>query len=185
MRAWSWFVVAVLGFGAMLAAYSTRPRPLAGSPFAHGFLFIGPEASKDARPPGQVVPARVRLLPGDDRAESLLKVMERVMPDNAQRLRWQLRRKLIVLPLSEAGIDAESLQAGRLPVVGRDEALAGAGSARQDRVAVGGRICGRGRRAQGRGLPPRRLLPRPVLRVRPTASYRAAIPPSTTRRSSA
>lgn len=139
MRAWSWVVVAVSGFGVMLGAYSTRPQPLAGSPFAHGFLFIGPEPAKDVRPPGRVVPTRIRLLPADDRAEGLLKVMERAMPDKAQRLRWQLRRKLIALPLSEAGIDAGSLQAGRLPEAGRDEALAGAGSTRHDRVVAGDR----------------------------------------------
>src|SRR6516165_3767723 len=126
MRAWSWVVVAVFGFGAMLWAYSTRPRPLPGSPLAHGFLFIGPAPAKDTQPPGRVVRARLRLLPADDRAEAMLKTMERVRPAEAQRLQWQLRGKLIVLSLEEAGIDAGALQAGRLPTADRDEALAGA-----------------------------------------------------------
>jgi hypothetical protein len=66
----------------------------------------------------------------------MLKAMERVMPDQAQRLQWVLRRKLIVLPLNAAGIDADSLQAGRLPAADRDEALAGARPTPHDRVVV-------------------------------------------------
>jgi hypothetical protein len=65
--------------------------------------------------------------------------MERVLPSEAQRLQWQLRGKLIVLSLEEAGIDAGALQAGRLPRADRDEALAGAGRTRPDLVAVGDR----------------------------------------------
>jgi hypothetical protein len=139
MRATSWLVVAVLGFGIMLGAYATRPRPTAGSPFAHGFLFVGPEPSKDTRLTGRVLPARLRLLPANDRAEAMLKAMERVVPDKSKRLQWELRRKLIVLPLGEAGLGADLLQSGRLPEPAHDEALAGAGPALPDRMDVDGR----------------------------------------------
>ena len=139
MRAWSWLVVAMLGFGIMVGAYATRPRPTAGSPFAHAFLFIGPEPSKGMRLSGRVLPARLRLLPANDRALVMLKAMELVMPEKSRRLQWELCRKLIVLPLGECGPGAESLQSGRLPEPGRDEALAGAGPALPDRVDVDGR----------------------------------------------
>jgi hypothetical protein len=139
MRARSWLWVAVLGFGIMVGAYATRSRPTAGSPFAHGFVFVGPEPSKDTRLTGRVLPARLRLLPGNDRALAMLKAMERVLPDKSKGLQWELSRKLIVLPLGEAGLGADSLQSGRLPEPGHDEALAGAGPATPDRVDVDGR----------------------------------------------
>lgn len=164
--------MAVLGFGVMLGAYMTRPRPAAGSPFAHGFLFIGPGPSRDARLPGRVVPARVRLLPAGERAEAMLKAMERAVPDEAKRLQWELRRKLIVLPMGDAGLGAESLQSGRLPEPGRDEALAGAGPTRPDRVTVDGRAL-----SVVGVLRPEVSLPADCLLVPSSDSARGLVPP--------
>jgi hypothetical protein len=55
------------------------------------------------------------------------------------KLEPQLRPKLILLPLDAAGIDASSLQSGRLPEAGRDQVVAGASADHKDRVRAGER----------------------------------------------
>ena len=142
MRAWFSLVVAVLGFGMMSAAYFTRVKPDPQAVWAHGCMAIGPEpAAGGPLVPGMMLrnPVRLRLLPAIDRTEAILKVMEAAAPGKAFNLQAQLRPKLIVLPFKESGINETSLQSGRLPAVGKDEVLAGAGATQAGQVVSGDR----------------------------------------------
>jgi hypothetical protein len=139
MRAWSWLVLAALGFGLMLWAYLTRPRPDPGTPWAAGAIVIGPTGPGEKPLPGPSVPARLRLLPGSETAEAILGALGEAAPGGALSLRLELRPKLFSLSLSDAGIGPGLLQSGRLPVADRDEVLAGARGPRRDRLSVGDR----------------------------------------------
>jgi hypothetical protein len=133
--------VAILGFGLMLLAYFSRPRLDPTAPWAYGVIVIGPESSAEQLPPGPTILARLRLLPGNERTEGLLRsiLIGQATPAQSSRQQAQLRPKLICLPLAEEGISAETLQAGRLPIAGRDEILAGAQASPKDRLSVAGR----------------------------------------------
>src|SRR5262249_52914717 len=126
MRAWSWPVLAALGFGLMLVAYSTRIRLDPTTPWAFGFIVIGSEQPTEKLPMDLVTPARLRLLPGNERTETLLQYLGEASPGQAIRLQAQLRPKLLGLSPNQASIGVEMLQSGRLPISGRDEILAGA-----------------------------------------------------------
>jgi hypothetical protein len=143
MRTWTWAVVAALGFGLMLMAYRERPRPDPRSPWAQGWIAVAPaDAARDpARKPlpGRSIAARLRLLSGDERTEALLKVLRQAAPDVAKSLDLQIQPKLIELSLAAAGIGADAIDAGRLPVAGRDEVLAGAHALSSERLTVGER----------------------------------------------
>jgi hypothetical protein len=65
--------------------------------------------------------------------------MAAATPDKSFKLEARLRPKLIAAPLAESTIDKPWLQSGRLPVPGKDEIVAGAGTSRADQVAVGDR----------------------------------------------
>jgi hypothetical protein len=139
MRAWIWSIAAVSGFGLMLYAYWARGRPDPGTPWAYGLIAIGPEGSVKGTPPGHAITTKVRLLPGSDRVEIILQVLENAARGRALDLQVQLKPKLILLPATDAGIGADTLQSGRLPETGRDEILAGSEAAPHDRLAVGNR----------------------------------------------
>jgi len=131
-----------MGFGTMSAAFFTRVKPDPQARWAHGCIAIGPEpVAGGPLVPGMMLrnPVRLRLLPATDFTEGLLKGMEQAAPGKTFNLQAQLRPKLIGLPLKESGIDEASLQSGRLPVVGKDEVLAGAGAAQAGQVAIGDR----------------------------------------------
>jgi len=140
MRAWSWVVVAVVGFGVMLAAYTTRDEPDPRAPWATGLIVIGPELPADVAKIGRLTPVRVRLLPGLDRTEAMLTGIRLAAPEKAINLEKQLRPKLIVLALDRAGIDAGSLRSGRLAEPGRDEVIAGPRAPWNDQLKVGDRM---------------------------------------------
>ena len=102
MKPWLWLVVAILGLSLMIGAYRSRFQPDPHSPWAHGFLVFepetkakGPGTTVEKRPPGLVVPARVRLLPGTSRAELMLKVLSSQPAGKSPNLAGQLRPKLI------------------------------------------------------------------------------------------
>jgi hypothetical protein len=143
MRTWTWAVVAALGFGLMLVAYGERPRPDPRSPWAQGWIAVG---SANANPdparkplPGRSIAARLRLLSGDERTEALLKILRHAAPEVAKSLHLQLQPKLIELSLADAGVGAAAVDAGRLPVAGRDEVLAGAHALSSERLTIGER----------------------------------------------
>jgi hypothetical protein len=140
MARWTWLIVAALGLGLMFWASGTRFRPDPASSWAHGFIIYGPEkaAKGPDRLPGLVVPTRVRLLSGNERAEVVLKALDRASKSTLN-LRAVLRPKLFEVALAGARIDARALQSGRLPEPGRDEILAGTDVVEKDKLKVGGR----------------------------------------------
>ena len=131
MKAWSWVIFAAVGWGVMLAAYNTRAQPDRGAAWAYGLFVIGPPLPPEIAQTERAIPVRLRLVPAVERTESILKVMSQLAKDKAANLESQLRPKLILLPLAEAGIDASSLQSGRLPEAGRDQVIAGPSAASQ------------------------------------------------------
>ena len=140
MRALSWVVVAAVGWRVMVAAYTSRAQPDPKAPWGHGLVVIGPELTAEVAHTGKVISVRVRLLPAIERTEAILKVMSQVATGKAANLESQLRPKLILLPSDATGIDASSLQSGRLPEAGRDQVIAGASAAHKDRVTAGDRV---------------------------------------------
>ena len=140
MKAWWWVVVAAAGWGVMLAAYITRAQPDLKSPWAHGLIVIGDELPADLARTGHAIPVRLRLVPAIERTEVIIRVVSHVATDEAIRLGLQLRPKLILLPLDQAGINASSLQSGRLPEAGRDQVVAGASAVHKDQVTAGDRV---------------------------------------------
>jgi hypothetical protein len=139
MRAWFWFVLAVLGFLLMSAAFYGRVQVNPHAPWAHGLIAIGPDRSGEMHAPAGVleIPARLRLLPAVKRIEALLEALEQGLPSKASSLKARLRPKLFALSLQESRIDEASLQSGRLPAIGKDEVLAGAGVTPGDQITVG------------------------------------------------
>ena len=107
---------------------------------AHGLIVIGPQLPQELTNTHRTTFSRLRLVPAGERTESILKVMNQVGKEKAAKLESQLRPKLIMLPMGEAGIDANSLQSGRLPEVGRDQVIAGPSADHKDRLAVGDRV---------------------------------------------
>jgi hypothetical protein len=139
MRAWSWPSLAVLGFGLMLVGYSNRPQVDPAAPWAYGFIVIGPKEPGEQPPTNTIIPTRVRLLPGKKSTEVLLQYLGEATPAQESPLQAQLRPKLIRLPLEQANVSAATLQAGRLPIAGGNEILAGAQAFPKDRLTVAGR----------------------------------------------
>jgi hypothetical protein len=138
MRVWSWLVVAACGLGLMLLTYSAQVRPKTPSSWSHGLIVLGPDEPTDRSPPGEVIPARLRLLPGDERTEAILRSLGRAVPGQELSLQVQLRPKLIGLSLTVARIGSEMLVSGRLPAA-RGEILAGPETPRPDRLTLGDR----------------------------------------------
>jgi hypothetical protein len=124
----------------MLAAYTARAQSDPKAPWARGLIVIGHELPTDLAQTGHATRVRLRLVPARERTEAIIKVLGQVPMDVATRLALQLRPKLIQLPLDQAGINASSLQSGRLPEAGRDEVVAGASAAHKDRVTAGDRV---------------------------------------------
>ncbi len=139
MRAWWWLLVAASGWGIMLAAYVTRARPDPKAPWTHGLLVVGPELPADLAGIGQATRVRVRLVTAVERTETIIKAVSMVAMDKAIKLALELRPKIILMPLDGAGIDASALQSGHLPEAGRDQIIAGASAAHQDRLPAGER----------------------------------------------
>jgi hypothetical protein len=139
MRAWAWLAVAAAGWGVMLAAYATRAKPGPADTAAYGLIAIGPELPAEIAQTGRATRVNLRSLPAIERTEAILKAMSQVAKDKATDLEFELRPKLILMPLSDAGINASSLQSGRMPEAGRDEVLVGPSAAHQDRITVGDR----------------------------------------------
>jgi hypothetical protein len=139
MRALSWVGLAIVGWGVMMAAYMTRGQSTPVSPWAAGLTVVGPELPAEF---GQTVLAtrvRVRLLPAISRTEAILTAMKQLAKDKVAGLELQLRPKLFMLPFDMAGIDARSLQSGRLPDAGGAEVIAGSKALHTDRLTVGDR----------------------------------------------
>jgi hypothetical protein len=139
MRSWTWGIIAALGFGLMLLAYSERPRRDPRSPWAQGWIAVGPAEPVDKPLPGRAITARLRFLPGDELAETLLNILRTAAPEASRSLEVQLRPKLIEIAVADAGIGADAIDAGRLPVAGRDEVLAGAHALSSERLRIGER----------------------------------------------
>ena len=163
MRAWSWAFVAAMGWGAMLAAFATRVRPDSRSPWGHGVVVVGPELPAELAQTGHATRVRLRNLPAIERTEAILRMLSQVDKDKAADLELGLRPRLFLLPLDKAGIDASSLQSGSMPVPGRDQVIAGASAAHNDRVTAGDRDARCSRCAQARVRPrSERLFDSPV-----------------------
>ena len=139
MRAWSWVFVAAAGWGVMTAAYTTRAQPDPKAPWVNGLVVIGPELPAELAQTGRATRVRLRLLPAIERTDAILKAMVTVAKDKAARLESQLRPKLILLPFESAGIDASSLQSGRMPEAGSDQVVAGPSAVHRDRIKAGER----------------------------------------------
>src|SRR3954467_7729134 len=104
MRVWSWLIVAACGLGLMLLVYTARVRPKTPSSWSHGLIVLGPDEPNDKSPPSGVIPARLRLLPGDEGTEAILRSLGRAVPGQELSLQVQLRPKLIGLSLTSANI---------------------------------------------------------------------------------
>jgi hypothetical protein len=139
MNARAWAIVAVLGFGVMLAGYMSRIQIDPRAPWAHGLLILGPEDQAKKDLPGKVVRARARLLEVSPNLRGALEGIRLAAPDAAPSLEAELRPKLISLSLTEAGIDPDWLQSGRFPAPDGQEVLAGARHARGEEIVVGDR----------------------------------------------
>jgi hypothetical protein len=139
MRAWIWAAAAASGFGLMLLAYSSRARPDPETPWAYGLIAIGPDGSGSGAPPFRTISTSLRLLPGGERTEMILRAVSKVMPAGATALQAQLQPKLILLPTTAETIGTENLQSGRLPEADGDEILAGSGAPQHTRLTVGKR----------------------------------------------
>src|SRR5262249_28431879 len=135
MRIGAWLLAATCGLGLMLLTYFTWVRPGAASTGSQGVLVLGPDEPDDEPPPVEVIPARLRLLPGDEPIEAVLRALGRMSPGQELDLQVQLRPKLIGLPLKEAGIGPGSLASGRLPTA-PDEVLAGPETPGRDRLRL-------------------------------------------------
>jgi hypothetical protein len=138
MRAWLWVLIALAGFGVMVLAFTRQAQPDPDAPWAYGLVVISPEPSTEKGPFLRAIPVRLRLLSSNDPVELILILMGQGAPEKSLGVKAQVRVKLIELPLAQAGIDAKSLQSGRLPEAGRDEILAGARTEGRDRLIVGG-----------------------------------------------
>jgi hypothetical protein len=133
-RAGLWLVVAAAGWSVMLAAYTTRARSDPKAPWAHGMLVIGPELPADL---AQIAPAtkvHIRLAEASDQTEAIIRGVSMLGNGRATELEFQLRPKIILMPMEGAGIDSASLQSGRLPEAGRLEFLAGPSAVHRDRL---------------------------------------------------
>ena len=86
MRAWIWAVAAASGFGLMLLAYSSQARPHPGTPWAYGLIAIGPDGSGKEPPPYRTISTNLRLLPGGERIEIILRAVRQVVPGGATAL---------------------------------------------------------------------------------------------------
>jgi hypothetical protein len=139
MKIWSRLVVAAVGFGVMLLAYSRRPEPDARSPWGQGLIAIGSGESASKDLPGRTIVTRLRLLPGNERTEALLAVLKKTASAELANLELQLKVRLIELSLDDAGIGTDAIDAGRLPMAGRDEVLAGASALVGERLRAGDR----------------------------------------------
>jgi hypothetical protein len=140
MKTLWWVLVAAAGWGVMLAAYATRAQTDPKAPWARGLVVMGHELPADLAQTGHATRVPLRLVPARERTETIIKVLGQVTMDVAMRLALQLRPKLILLPLDQAGINASSLQSGRLPEAGRDQVVTGASAAHKDRVTAGDRV---------------------------------------------
>jgi hypothetical protein len=129
-----WLIVAAAGWGIMLAAYTTRARPDPKAPWAHGMLVIGPELPADLAQIGPVIKVVVRLAEAADQTEAIIRGASLIGNSGATELEFQLRPKIILIPMESAGIDSASLQSGRLPKAGRLEFLAGPSAIHRDRL---------------------------------------------------
>jgi hypothetical protein len=122
----------------MLLTYSIWVRPGTTSAWSQGIIVVGPGEAEGRSLPGEVIPARLRLLPGNEDTEAILRLLGKAVPGEGLSLQAQLRPKLIELSLAEAGIGAGALTSGRLPAAG-DEILAGPATPRGDRLELGDR----------------------------------------------
>jgi hypothetical protein len=139
MRVWYWLSVGVLGFLLMSGAYFKRDRPDPHSPWAYGFIAIGPAPETAQLGPLNATAMRLRLLPASARTQAVLQFAASALPSSAANLEAQLRPKLIVLPLDALGLDESSLQTGRLPAAGANEVIAGPAVKDTDHVVIGDR----------------------------------------------
>ncbi len=137
MRILSWVVFGALGFGIMCFAYFGRDRTDPGAAWSHGLIVIGPQPPAGQALPGGATPVRLRLLPGSERIETILKGIDLFMAKRGPALRAQLEPKLIGVPFHALGIDQASLESGRLPAEKSKEALAGPGAARAESLVSG------------------------------------------------
>jgi hypothetical protein len=152
MKILSWVVLGAIGFGIMCFGYSDRERGAPGSPWAKGLILIGPAPAAGEALPGGATPVLLRLLPGSERTQALLKGMDVALPDKAAQLRAQLQPKLIAVHLKALAIDESSIESGRLPSESGGEALAGPGSEYLPSIASGNRtyaVVGRLKRDYG------------------------------------
>jgi hypothetical protein len=165
MKPWIWLVVAAVGWGLMLAGYSSQPRLDSTAPWSSGLIVIGPVGAKEPQKGDQkspektsgdpkataleksaedaafvdAIPVRVRLISASDAAEMIMIVSGDEAPDKAIGTKAAVRLKLIEVPFDKAGLSATALQSGRLPEPGRDEMVAGARNGHRDELIVGGR----------------------------------------------
>jgi len=140
MKAWSWVIVAAGGFAMMLAAFVNRPRPDPNAPWAQGFVIVGPDAASRNGLPGEIIKARLRLLPAGEFTDGIIKGASLSLKDQTFALEARLRPKLIVVSLDDAGIDAKWLESGHLPKADADEVLAGSRADQKGQLKVGDRV---------------------------------------------
>jgi hypothetical protein len=131
-------IIAFVGFGVMVAAYTGRDQIDHTAPWASGFMVLSREPLVEKSASVGAIPARLRLLPSSDIAEMMLFGTGDLAGDKAIGVKSQVRVKLIELPLSDAGITAAELQSGRLPQAGQGEILAGANIGPSENLKVGG-----------------------------------------------
>ena len=136
MRILSWIVLGALGFGVMCWGYFGRYQADPRVGWAHGCIAIGPEREAPTALPGPAFTVGLRILPGNKRTEGILNGMESILPGKVAAMQVQLRPKLISLNFKDARIDETSLESGRLPAPGSDEAIAGPDSEQAGSLVV-------------------------------------------------
>ncbi len=143
MKAIAWLILAGVGIGLSVWAYRAE-RPTEFTPLSSGLIVA---ARSSAQRFDQAVPfpavnfpavkARLLQLPVMG-LSAMLGMSSGGGGESGRGLRFQLSEKLIQVALKDAGISQESLAWGKLPRMERNEVLAGAETAHQDRFEIDG-----------------------------------------------
>jgi hypothetical protein len=138
MKAIAWLIVAGIGIGLAVWTYRAE-RPSEFTPISSGVIVAARSSAQrfDQPVPFPTAKARVLSLPVMG-ISAMLGMSSGGGGDSGRGLRFQLSEKLIQVSLPDAGIRESSLAWGKLPRMERNEVLAGAEAAHQDRFEIDG-----------------------------------------------
>jgi hypothetical protein len=138
MKAIAWLIVAGIGIGLSVWAYRAE-RPTELTPISSGMIVAARSSAQrfDQSVPYPTIKARMLSLPVMG-ISAMLGMWSGGGGEAGRGLRFQLAEKLIQVSLRDVGIQQSSLAWGKLPRMERNEVLAGAEAAHQDRFEIDG-----------------------------------------------